>query len=48
MTGWAGLLVVPVALDAPYAAAVVVQSVLVAALLAGAVQVLRRGAGPVA
>lgn len=46
--GWAGLLVVPVALDAPYAAAVVVQLLLIAALLAGAVRVLRRGAGPVA
>ncbi|MFV5995908.1 SCO7613 C-terminal domain-containing membrane protein [Streptomyces sp. NPDC056231] len=48
VTGWAGLLVVPVALDAPYAAAVVVELALIAALLAGAVRVLRRGAGPVA
>ncbi|MDF6041322.1 hypothetical protein LRD69_03910 [Streptomyces sp. JH14] len=46
--GWAGLLVLPVVLDAAYAAAVAVQSVLVAALLALAVRGLRRGADPVA
>ncbi|MFC8256454.1 SCO7613 C-terminal domain-containing membrane protein [Streptomyces sp. NPDC057291] len=46
--GWAGLLVLPVALDAPYAVAVAVQSVLVAALLAVTVRGVRRGADPVA
>lgn len=46
--GWAGLLVLPVALDAPYPLAVVVQSVLVAALLAVTVRAVRRGADPVA
>ena len=46
--GWAGLLVLPVALDAPYPVAVVVQSVLVAALLAVTVRAVRRGADPVA
>ncbi|MFD7756727.1 SCO7613 C-terminal domain-containing membrane protein, partial [Streptomyces sp. NPDC059757] len=48
LLGWAGLLVLPVALDAPYPVAVVVQSVLVAALLAVAVRAVRRGADPVA
>ncbi|WP_406325507.1 hypothetical protein OG784_08195 [Streptomyces sp. NBC_01617] len=46
--GWAGLLALPVALDAPYAVAVVVQSVLVAALLAVTVLAVRRDADPVA
>ncbi|WP_330243861.1 MULTISPECIES: SCO7613 C-terminal domain-containing membrane protein [unclassified Streptomyces] len=46
--GWTGLLVLPVALDAPYAVAVAVQSVLVAALLAVTVRGVRRGADPVA
>ncbi|MFD3490843.1 SCO7613 C-terminal domain-containing membrane protein [Streptomyces sp. NPDC058690] len=46
--GWAGLLVLPVALDAPYPVTVVMQSVLVAALLAVAVRAVRRGADPVA
>ncbi|WP_328890014.1 SCO7613 C-terminal domain-containing membrane protein [Streptomyces sp. NBC_00316] len=46
--GWAGLLVLPVVLDAAYPAAVAVQSVLVAALLALAVRGMRRGADPVA
>nr|WTB29953.1 hypothetical protein OG781_11000 [Streptomyces sp. NBC_00830] len=46
--GWAGLLTLPVALDVPYAVAVVVQSVLVAALLAVTVRGVRRGADRVA
>ncbi|MFI5631674.1 SCO7613 C-terminal domain-containing membrane protein [Streptomyces sp. NPDC051664] len=46
--GWAGLLVLPVALDAPYTVTVAVQSVLVAALLAVTVRAVRRGADPVA
>ncbi|MFJ7943466.1 SCO7613 C-terminal domain-containing membrane protein [Streptomyces sp. NPDC096354] len=46
--GWAGLLVLPVSLDAPYAVAVAVQAVLVAALLAVTVGAVRLGAGSVA
>ncbi|MGY4901971.1 SCO7613 C-terminal domain-containing membrane protein [Streptomyces sp. 900116325] len=46
--GWAGLLVLPVSLDAPYAVAVAVQASLVAALLAVTVRAMRLGAGPVA
>ncbi|MET8328000.1 hypothetical protein [Streptomyces sp. NPDC005181] len=46
--GWTGLLVLPVALDTPYAVAVTVHSVLVAALLAVAVRGVRRGGDPVA
>lgn len=41
--GWAGLTVLPPALDASYAAAVASQTVLVAGVLAGAVAALRRG-----
>ena len=46
--GWTGLLVLPVSLDAPYAVAVAVQALLVAALLAVTVRAVRLGAGPVA